>query len=197
MRLPHYPGQNKPAMQIVGMRFFVVTYWVLGTMLCALGSIIVYNMGYKISSTNLLWLGMAMIILFSGEIFSRAVSSSIADEPDKIVLFVSQFIAMSIITVAEIANLINLFGGKAIKADVPENLLWSMIMAGTFVGVVIPLVRYYDDLTSEIMKKRYISRDMQIKQQHEDWLNEVSMKFDEWDRQYEAGTLPESYEDLK
>jgi hypothetical protein len=197
MRLPHYPGQNKSSMQIVGMRFSVVTYWILGTMLCALASIIVYNMGHKISSTNLLWLGMAMVVLFSGEIFSRAISSSITDEPDKIVLFVSQFIAMSIITVAEITNLINLFGGKAVKADIPENLLWSMIMAGAFVGVVIPLVRYYDDLTSEIMKKRYISRDMQIKQQHEDWLNEVSMKFDEWDRQYEAGTLPESYDDLK
>jgi len=198
MKLPHYSKPNKAPMNVVGMRFSIVTYWMLGAMLCGVASIIVGNMGYKISSTNLLWVGMAMMILFTGELFSRAsFSSALNEEPDKIVMFASQFIAAGILIVAEVTNLINLFGSDPRKSDVPENLLWSMIMAGALVGVIVPLVRYYDDLMVEIMKKRYINRDMQIKQEHDAWLDEVSTKFDEWDRQYEAGTLPESYDDLK
>lgn len=200
MRLPHYPRQNQSPLQVVGMRFSIVTYWILGAMLCGLASIIATNMGHEITSTNLLYLGMVMVVLFTGELFSRATFSSLTDEPDKIVLFVSQFIATGLIVTAEIANLVNLvnlLSNDALNKNVPEHLLWSMIMAGALVGLLIPLVRYYDDLASDIMKKRYISRDMKIKQGHEDWLNEVSMKFDEWDRQYEAGTLPESYDDLK
>jgi hypothetical protein len=163
----------------------------LGAIL-AIGSVIFRSFDQPLSGSNLMWLSVACMALLMGEIFGRSSNPFVEEEPDRLVLAVTNTLAAGAVASSLISTLFVLQNeGFSISAIAWMGILTPIMCFAAKQGINFLGHRLY--LRSVERKKMQAHAKVAV---HQEWLDTQSSRFDEWERQYDAGKLPANYEEL-
>lgn len=169
--------------------------WLLLTLVLASGSFLTGDMpNLALTHDNLMWVALAAFTMLIGEIFSRQTADPYGViEPDKTVLMTTRGLASIMIGGALVSTLAyskeNGFDGEA--------AVWSFVTIAASAYLINKFLRIGLNALYLLNVKLQDYRASQQIAVQEEWLMLETAKFDEWERQHEAGTLPSSFEDLR